>query len=405
MTATTIIDLDALGPEFLQDPHPTYARLREKGPVHRVRMPGGMQAWLVVGFAEAKELLSDHARLSNDWRHAPWGDPNASAPHMLIADPPDHTRLRKLVSKEFTPRRIAALGPRVKEITDELIDAMLGKPDGIADLVEDFAFPLPASVICELLGIPREDHTVFRDWSRDALKQNDPEKAAAAMGALAGYLTKLIEEKRDRPQDHDLLADLVRTSDAGDGALTAEELVGMSVLLLVAGHETTSGLLSAGLAELLAHPDQLADLRADWGLLDGAVEEMARFVGPTGTSLHRFTLAEVEVGGVVIPAGGQIVLIGNTAANRDPAVFGDPDPERFDIRRPQGSGHLAFGHGIHFCLGAQLARLEVRTAIRMLLERCPDLALTGESLVWHDSVISRGLTHVPVRVTAARVRL
>ena len=401
----TITDLDALGPGFVQDPHPTYARLREQGPVHRVRLPGGVDAWLVVGFAEAKELLAD-PRLSNDWRNAPGGDPNASAPHMLIADPPDHTRLRKLVAKEFTPRRVAALGTRVQEIADELVDALLARPDGTADLVEDFAFPLPASVICELLGIPSSDHPVFREWSRDALKQSDPAKAGAAMGALAGYLAELIQRKRDRPvpdgaagTDGDLLAALVRTSDDGDGRLSADELLGMSVLLLVAGHETTSGLLSAGLATLLQHPDQLAELRADWGLLDGAVEEMARYVGPTGTSLHRFTLAPIEVGGVLIPGGGELVLIGNTPANRDPEQF--PDPERFDIHRPR-TGHLAFGHGIHFCLGAQLARLEVRGAVRTLLQRCPDLRLAGDATpVWHDSVISRGLAAVPVRTRAA----
>jgi pikromycin synthase len=400
--AGTSIDLGALGPGFVQDPHPVYARLREQGPVHRVLMPGGMPAWLVVGYAEAKALLSD-PRLSNDWRNAPGGDPNGSAPHMLISDPPDHTRLRKLVVKEFTPRRIEALAPMVREIATQLIDQLLAHPDGRADLVEDFAFPLPASIICELLGIPREDHPVFRDWSRDALKQNDPERAAAAMGQLAGYLAQLIASKRADPTGNDLLTGLILATD--DDALTADELLGMSVLLLVAGHETTSGLLSAGLAMLLTHPEQLAQLRADWSLLGGAIEEIARFVGPTGTSLHRFTIEPVTVGDVEIPRG-EVVLVGNVPANRDPAVFADP--ERFDIHRTGGGpGHIAFGHGVHFCLGAQLARLEARVAIRALLERCPDLALVaGEPLEWHDSVISRGLIRVLVstrRAGAARI--
>ncbi|MGW2916243.1 cytochrome P450 family protein [Streptomyces angustmyceticus] len=400
MSAERIVDLAALGEEFTRDPHPVYAELRARGPVHRVRLPEGFEAWLVVGYEAARAALAD-PRLSNDWRRAAGagaGDDPAAAPHMLISDPPRHTRLRRLVVKEFTPRRIEALGPRVREITDELIDAVLSRPDGRADLVEDFAFPLPAAVICELLGVPYADRADFHTWSTEVTKRSGGPRAEAAMGELVGYLTRLLADKGRRHGD-DLLSALLRTSEDGD-RLSSDELLGMAVLLLIAGHETTAGLLSNGMLALLRHPDQLAALRADFGLLDGAVEEMLRHSGPTGTSLHRFTTAPVDLAGTWIPGGGELVLIGNTPANHDPGRF--PDPARFDIRRDP-HGHLAFGHGIHYCFGAPLARLEARTAIRALLERCPDLALDAApgELVWHHSAMMRGLPHVPVRVRPA----
>ncbi|GAA2302831.1 cytochrome P450 [Streptomyces caniferus] len=400
MSEDRIVDLAALGEDFTRDPHPVYAELRARGPVHRVRLPEGFEAWLVVGYEAARAALAD-PRLSNDWRHAAGagaGDP-AAAPHMLISDPPRHTRLRRLVVKEFTPRRIEALGPRVREITDELIDAMLSRPDGRADLVEDFAFPLPAAVICELLGVPYADRKAFHGWSTEVTKRSGGPQAEAAMGELVGYLVRLLEDKGRRPGD-DLLSALLRTTGEDGDRLSSDELLGMAVLLLIAGHETTAGLLSNGMLALLRHPDQLAALHADFGLLDGAVEEMLRHSGPTGTSLHRFTTAPVDLAGTLIPGGGELVLIGNTPANHDPGRF--PDPGRFDIRRAP-HGHLAFGHGIHYCFGAPLARLEARTAIRALLERCPGLALDADAdrLVWHHSAMMRGLPHVPVRVRPA----
>ncbi len=287
----------------------------------------------------------------------------------------------------------------MEEITHELIDAMLARPDGTADLVTDFAYPLPAAVICELLGVPFDDREKFHAWSTEVTKRLGDGGAQTAMGELMGYLTALLEEKRQRPGD-DLLSALVRTSGDDQDALSTDELVGMAVLLLVAGQETTTGLIANGILALLLHPDQLAALRADFSLLDGAVEEMLRYSGPTGTSLHRFTTAPVDIGGVLIPGGGELVLIGNTPANQDPERF--PHADRFDIRRDAG-GHLAFGHGIHTCFGAPLARLEAKAAVRALLERCPDLALDVDpaALVWHPSVMMRGLTVLPVRVGGA----
>ncbi|WP_369389930.1 cytochrome P450 [Streptomyces sp. CG1] len=403
MSAEDVIDLSALGEDFARDPHPVYAELRARGPVHRVLLPEGFTAWLVVGYEAARTALA-HPHLSNDMRNAKDADLTdlvADAPNMLMSDPPRHTRLRKLVVREFTPRRIRALEGRVEQITHELIDAMLARPDGLADLVTDFAYPLPASVICELLGVPFDDREKFHAWSTEITKRLGDGGAEAAMGELMGYLTALLEDKRSRPGD-DLLSALVRTSGEDQDALSTDELVGMAVLLLVAGQETTTGLIANGVLALLRHPDQLADLRADFSLLDGAVEEMLRHSGPTGTSLHRFTTAPVDLDGVVVPGGGELVLIGNTPANQDPARF--PDAARFDIRR-DASGHLAFGHGIHACFGAPLARLEAKAAVRALLERCPDLALAvdADALLWHPSVMMRGLTSLPVRVRAAAV--
>ncbi|WP_221350480.1 cytochrome P450 family protein [Streptomyces beigongshangae] len=397
-TEVDTVDLAALGPDFVRDPHPVYARLRAQRPVHRVRLPDGFTAWLVLGHEEARAALGD-PRLSNDWRNA---GPQMGAvelpptPHMLMSDPPRHTRLRRLVAKEFSPRRVRELGPRVHDITHELIDRMLTRADGRADLVEDFAFPLPAAVIGELLGVPAADRDRFRHWSTQVTKGLGGGGAEAAMGELVGYLSELLATLRTDP-GHGLLGALVRRQAEDEDALSVEELTGMALLLLIAGHETTTGLIANGMLALLQHRDQLDDLRADMSLLDGAVEEMLRHSGPTGTSLHRFTTEPVEIGGTVIPGGGELVLIGNTPANHDPARF--PDPERFDIRRACG-GHLAFGHGIHMCFGAPLARLEVATAVRALVERCPGLALDADpaALVWHPSVMMRGLDRLPVRV-------
>lgn len=401
--AEGVVDLSVLGAEFVRDPHPVYDALRARGPVHRVRLPDGFTAWLVVGYEEARAALAD-PRLSSDWRNAggTWEPADMSdSPHMLVSDPPRHARLRKLAVKEFTPRRVQSLAPRVEEITGELIDAMLARPDGRADLVEDFAFPLPAAVICELIGVPYADRARFHEWSTEVTKGLGGGQAEAAMGELAGYLAGLLEDKRQRPGD-DLLSALTQRNAADEDALSGEELLGMAVLLLIAGHETTAGLLSNGMLALLQHPDQVAEVRADPGLLDGAVEEMLRHSGPTGTSLHRFTTEPVDIGGTVVPGGGELVLVGNTPANHDPRRF--PEPRRFDIRRPPG-GHVAFGHGIHTCFGASLARLEARTAVRALLARCPELALDADpaQLLWHDSVMMRGLHHLPVRLRGAQL--
>ncbi|MFF9060207.1 cytochrome P450 [Streptomyces sp. NPDC014882] len=395
-----VVDLAALGESFTRDPYPVYAGLRARGAVHRVRMPeGGAEAWLVVGYEAGRAALAD-PRLSKDWGKASPSLPLgaiSSGPHMLRADPPDHTRLRRLVAREFTARRVEELAPGIQRTTDALLDRMLAAPDGRADLVEALSFPLPMSVICELLGVPGLDRESFRTWSNDALGATDPAERGAAAAAMARYLAELVEDKRRQPGD-DLMSALIHGRDEDGDRLSREELLGMAWLLLVAGHETTVNLISNGVLALLTHPRQLAALRADLSSVDTAVEEMLRYDGPVETPTFRFTTEPVTIGGTVVPGGGELVLIAMADADRDPARF--PSPDRFDISR-DARGHVAFGHGIHHCLGAPLARLEARIAVRSLLERCPDLALDirPEAIVWRPGMMIRGPRSLPVRFT------
>ncbi|RCH68790.1 cytochrome P450 [Streptomyces sp. SDr-06] len=399
MTSDVIVDLAALGEDFTRDPYPVYAGLRERGPVHRIRMPEGSDAWLVVGHEAGRAALADD-RLSKQWANA---SPDlgvkqvASGPTMLSSDAPVHTRLRKLVTREFTPRRVEALAPRIQEMTDGFVDAMLAAPDRRADLVEALSFPLPITVICELIGVPSLDRDNFRQWSNASVSAPALEDRLAAAKAINEYLTHLLDEKRAAPGD-DLISALIRRADEEDGDhLSGPELLGMAWLLLVAGHETTVNLISNGMLALLSHPDQLAALREDFdGLIDNAVEEMLRYDGPVETPTYRLTQEPVEIAGTLIPGGGQLVLVALADANRDPARF--EDPHRFDIRR-DARGHVAFGHGIHYCLGAPLARLEARIAVRTLLDRCPDLTLDihPAALQWRTGMLVRGPESLPVR--------
>lgn len=397
MSTDAAVDLGALGEDFIRDPYSVYAELRSRGPVHRIRIPEGHDAWLVVGYDAGRAALVD-PRLSKEWRNASETldlRSVAAGTHMLNSDPPHHARLRKLVAGEFTPRRIQKLRPRVQDITDELLDAMLARPGSRADLVESLSFPLPITVICELLGVPFLDREQFRIWSNDSLSSLSRDTRRAATQAISGYLTELLEHKRQRPGE-DLLSALIRTTDEDGDRLSEDELLGTAWLLLIAGHETTVNLVSNGVLALLRHPDQLAALRADFTLLDGAIEEMLRYDGPVETPTYRFTTEPAEIGGTVIPGGGELVLIAMADADRDPARF--PNPDRFDIRR-DARGHLAFGHGIHYCLGAPLARMEARVAIRTLLDRCPGLALDAHpaALSWRPGMLIRGVHHLPVR--------
>ncbi|MFE4667869.1 cytochrome P450 [Streptomyces sp. NPDC056716] len=372
-----------------------YAELRARGPVHRVRPPGvdsGYEAWLVVGHEEARAALADQ-RLAKDGSRIglTFLDVDLIGDYLLATDPPQHTRLRSLVSRAFTPRRVERLRPRVQEITDQLLDAML--PLGRADLVESFAFPLPITVICELLGIPEMDRAEFRRLSTETVAPTDADSEYGAVARLGEYLTELIEDKRSTGPGDDLLSDLLRTTAEDGDRLSVAELRGMAYLLLVAGHETTVNLITNGVHALLIHPGQLAALRADMSLLDGAVEETLRYEGPVENATFRFAAEPLDVGGVAIEKG-EAVLIGLTAADRDGDRF--PAPDRFDIQRDT-RGHLAFGHGIHFCLGAPLARLEARTALRTLLERAPGLTLDGPPGEWLPGMLIRGMRSLPVR--------
>ncbi|MCB5169526.1 cytochrome P450 [Streptomyces bambusae] len=392
-----LMDITGYAEGFNENPYPFYEQMRKAGPVHRIKDTEGNDVWLIVGYDEARAALADPA-LHKDWRtHEQYAEQTRASEvnrNMLEMDPPHHTRLRKLVAREFTAHRIEALRPRVQELTDSLLDAMAAREDRRTDLIEALAFPLPMTVICELLGVPDLDREPFRVLSNEILAPASKESELKALQDMAVYLAGLIERKRAAGGD-DLLSALIRTQDEDGDQLDGEELIGMAFLLLVAGHETTVNLIANGVRALLAHPEQLAALRADLdGLLDGAVEEMLRYDGPVENATFRFAREDMEIAGVAI-AKGDPVLVSLGASSRDGARY--PDPDTFDIRRAT-QGHLAFGHGIHFCIGAPLARMEARIAIRGLLERFPDLAeVPGEPYEWITASLIRGVRRLPVR--------
>ncbi|MFD3558857.1 cytochrome P450 [Streptomyces sp. NPDC058686] len=391
-------------PAFVADPFPLYRQLREEGPVRRAVIVGGLEAWLVTRYEDGLAALSD-PRLSSDIRDAsdprlmqrlPSTERESMLRTMLRSDPPDHTRLRRLVSKAFTARRVAELRPRIQAVTDQLLDAVV--PAGRADLVADFALPLPVTVISELLGVPTTDRYDFQRWTDDMILQGpkppDPAVVDAAWRQMRSYLTKLLETKRAQPRD-DLLSALITARDE-EQQLDEDELIAMSFLLLVAGYITTVNLIGGGIAALLAHPDQLRTLRDDPALLPDAIEEFLRYDGPVNPGIARFAREDLTIAGVTIPRGAT-VLVATAIADRDPAQF--PDPDRLDTTR-RDNAHLAFGHGIHYCLGAPLARLEGQVAIGTALRRLPGLTLAvppGE-LRWRPSGL-RGPEHLPVTFT------
>ncbi|KQX12442.1 cytochrome [Streptomyces sp. Root431] len=390
----SVIELGEYGADFTANPYPYYAKLRDSGPVHEVRMPDGFQFWLVVGHEEGRAALAD-PRLAKSPSVIGVRPPEEDVigVHLLGADAPDHTRLRRLVAGVFTGRRVEALRPRIERLTQDLADAM--EPAGRADLVESYAFPVPITVICELLGVPAEDRDTFRHWSNELVAPGDEQGLLSALEGFGGYLDALIEDKRAAGPADDLLSGLLAARDEDGDRLSGPELRAMAYLLLIAGHETTVNLIANTVRNLLTHPEQLAALRADPGLLDGAIEESLRYDGPVETSTFRFTREPITLGGAEIPARAS-VLVGIGALDRDPARF--PEPDRFDIRRDT-RGHLAFGHGLHYCLGAPLARLEGRIALRTLLDRFPRLELDpdGDPWEWVPGLLIRGVRHLPVR--------
>ncbi|MFJ3303789.1 cytochrome P450 [Streptomyces sp. NPDC086549] len=389
-----VIDLSEFGDGLREDPHSVYARLRELGPVHRVRLPAPeeLETWLVVGYEEARAALAD-PRLSKDGGRfgVRFFDEELIGKHLLLADPPQHTRLRGLITRAFTMRRVEELRPRIQQITDRLLDEML--PHGRADLIDALAYPLPITVICELLGVPELDRAEFRKLSTETVAPTSAESEYEAFVGLADYLTELIEDKRSAGPSDDLLSDLIRTTAEDGDRLSPQELRGMAFILLIAGHETTVNLIGNTVLALLGHPDQLAALRADMTLLDAAIEESLRYQGPVENATYRYAVEPLDIAGTAV-AQGDIVLVTLSAADRDATRYADP--VRFDIRRDT-RGHLAFGHGIHFCLGAPLARLEARTALRSLLERAPALALDGAPGDWLPGMLMRGVRSLPVR--------
>ncbi|MET1075539.1 MAG: cytochrome P450, partial [Umezawaea sp.] len=359
------------------DPHPVLARSRAKAPVERITDPGGREIWIVTGYAEARAALADQ-RLRK--RFTPSDQPPLF--HMLNSDGVDHARLRKPLTRTFTARRVEGLRPGIEAVTDRLLDAMTGEVDVVADL----ALPLPFLVICDLLGVPEADRVELRGWGAVLSTDSHDAEFEAASREMTAYFGRLVEAKRTTPAD-DLLGALVHSE------LDDAELVSTALLVLTAGYETTVNLISTGVLVLLRHPDELAALRADRSRLPGAVEEFLRFDGPLVTATPRFTAEPVEIGGVPIPER-QVVLISLAAADRDPARFDRPDA--FDPTRP--GGHLAFGHGPHFCLGAPLARLEGEIAFGRLLDRFPTWELAADVLRYQHSPLFRGLRSLPVRL-------
>ena len=391
--ANTVVEY--LGADYFSDPYSVHARLRAQHPVARVIMPGGTPAWLVTGYAQARGALSDPRllKLPKDWRPPPDSVLASLDLHMLNLDPPDHERLRKLVNKAFTARRVAELRPRITAITAGLLDDMSTRRE--VDLLASFAFPLPITVICELLGVPVADRDQFRVWSATIVADTvSSELFQAHATAMTRYFQTLIAHRRREPAD-DLLSALISARDDTD-RLSENELLSMAFLLLVAGHETTVNLIASGVLALLLNPGELARLRADRSLLGAAVEELLRYVNPVNNATFRFTGEPVEIGGVPI-GPGEVVLVSLSGANRDPARYADPD--RLDLGRDSG-GHLAFGHGIHYCLGAPLARLEAEIAFRGLLERFGSmtLAVPPDALRWRPSTLIHGLESLPVRL-------
>ncbi|WP_424892085.1 cytochrome P450 family protein [Streptomyces sp. XH2] len=397
--------------EFASDPYPAYAWLREHAPVHRTALPSGVEAWLVTRYADARQALADQRLSKNPVHHSEsaHGKGKVGIPgersanlmtHLLNIDPPDHTRLRRLVSKAFTPRRVAEFAPRVQELTDRLIDGFASK--GEADLIHEFAFPLPIYAICDMLGVPPEDQDDFRDWAGMMIRHGGGPRGGVARSVkkMRTYLAELIHRKRE-DLGEDLISGLIRASDHGEH-LTENEAAAMAFILLFAGFETTVNLIGNGTYALLRNPEQRERLQraladGDETLLATGVEELLRYDGPVELATWRFATQDLTIGGQRI-AEGDPVLVVLAAADRDPERFADPDT--LDLSR-RDNQHLGYGHGIHYCLGAPLARLEGQTALATLLRRLPDLRLNAEpeDLRWRGGLIMRGLRTLPVAFT------
>ena len=404
--------LDFTSPAFRADPYAAYRRLREEAPVYHAH-ESGREIWILSRYEDVATLLRD-PRASVDRAFQPKPvpvDPNEdpASVHplaralrvlsrvMLFRDPPDHTRLRGLVSKAFTPRVAEALRPRILKRVDELLDARAN--DGEMDLIHDFATPLPLLVIAELLGVPTEEYPSLKRWSDDLALMLDGTVAAGAIARAVpsamefiAFLREVVAARRRAPRE-DLLSGLLAAQAQAPGAdLTEDEILGTAVILLGAGHETTTNLIGNGMLALLRHPSERVRLARDGSLLPSAVEEILRFDSPVQATSRTFP-EPVLVGGHEIPAGREIgLLLG--AANRDPAQF--VDPERFDVGRAENR-HLSFGHGIHFCLGAGLARVEAEVALGALLARHPKLTLAADTLVWRPGFLLRGVESLRVR--------
>ncbi|MDN7247356.1 cytochrome P450 family protein [Planococcus shenhongbingii] len=382
---------------FIQNPYPTYEKLRKEDPVHRVRFPDGQLGWLVTDYEDAVAILKDQ-RFTKDISKLFGGSMDQLSvftQNMLFSDPPDHKRLRGLAQQAFTPKMISGMRNRIQEITDGLLDEMEKKQQ--IDLIDEFAFPLPISVICEILGVPVEDQDKFRLWSNSLIEGTSGEIGVTVyehMNQFIQYLGQWFAKVHEHPGD-DLISQLIIAEEEGD-RLTEKELYGIVTLLIIAGHETTVNLIGNTVLALLAFPEQQKKLREQPELVSQAIEESLRFNGPVEFSTSRWANEDMEFRGKRIQRG-DLVVVSLNAANHDPEKF--KDPQLYDIQREK-SPHLAFGMGIHFCLGAPLARLEGEIAISSLLKRFPKLklAIDESELVWRPGMIVRGVKEIPLLV-------
>lgn len=388
--------------ESRQNPHALYKLMRDTDPVHRAVGPvTGNSFWFLTRYDDCVTALKD-PRLSKEPEKAVSTEQfgamrspmlDALNQHMLNFDPPNHTRLRGLVHKAFTPRMIDNLRPRIESISDDLLKEMQAHRGETFDLIDAYAFPVPIIVIMELLGIPVEERDQFRQWTRSILFSGQQQEMMFAGMSLINYLNEIFDERRAHPKD-DLISSLLQVEEDGS-KLSQQEMISMIFLLLVAGHETTVNLIASGTMTLLRNPAQKDKLAKDPSLIRSAVEEMLRYESPVENTLNRWAVEDIEIGGKTIPRG-DIVLATVLGANRDPSVFTDPDT--FDITR-EPNKHIAFGNGIHFCLGAPLARMEGAIAINALLRAMPnlELAVAPGQLRWNEQAILHGLTGLPVR--------
>jgi cytochrome P450 len=390
--------------KFKAEPHGYFAELRRAAAVHEVELRHGSRAWFVVRYDDAVSVLANPL-FAKDPANArggrpPWlpGPLRALSRNMLDIDEPDHRRLRNLVQKAFTPRIVEELRPRIAEIAARLLNDAQERRRNEIDLIADYASPIPVTVIAEMLGVQESDRKKFRQWSEHIVAADTSVwhklRAIPAGIRFIVFLRRLIRDRRKTP-GNDLLSRLIEVHDSGD-RLTSDELLAMCFLLLVAGHETTVNLIGNGMLALLRHPAEMARLRSEPNLLASAVEEMLRFDGPLQMATERYARADVEVSGVTIPKGALVYVV-LASANRDEATFAEADS--FKIARDPNR-HLAFGHGIHYCLGAPLARLEGQIAIQMLLQRFGNIESAHDALHWRRGLVMRGLGSLPVRVSA-----
>ncbi len=407
MYSATEQTFDLFTQEALRNPHPILAQMRQDAPVYKLdHKEMNHYPWLLTRYDDCINLTKDDRFTKSFLRRPSSGPVNPNDMqrqaastinrHMLTVDPPDHTRLRSLVHKAFTPRMMRELGGRIQEIADGLIDNMQGKSQ--IDLMADFTIPLPITVIAEMLGIPASDQAKFREWTQiivvEGSRGTAGERAGVAALEFIMYFHQLFEERRVNLGD-DLISGLLQVEEAGD-KLSSEEMISMVFLLLVAGHETTVNLLANGALDLLTHPDQLQKLRENPALIDNAVEEILRYNGPLGSTTMRWALEDVEIHGQVIPAG-DMVLASLLGADRDPEIFENPNV--FDITR-NPNPHIAFGNGIHYCLGAPLARIEGVISFNTILKRLPNLSLAvkPEELIWNESILLHSMKALPVNI-------